>query len=310
MQKIHITNNHLRTIVNEVKNYLKKGQEMPEGLLFELMAELKVSNLLIPGFFDGDELITEHLTNNVDSTTVIPLYTDYEEYIKDYDLNSEYTPIPNDITYYIDLINKNNHNGIIVNFASESFFIPSDLLNNIPLTSIFSINDNFRGYGPNQLKSIAENTTNDSLVNFIKNPSNENNFDGLMMELIKSTLLNVIFDKNNLGNYSKNGIISIEDIGRFQVCIIGNDKEKFGILFTSKNAIINTMDKNSEFYYFYQITVLSEFFDYILRRDMDGVIINPGLDDYFIPRRVMLTFSNVTDNPNFKYGPNYAFLLK
>ena len=309
MQESYVTNNHLRIVFNEIGDYLEKGQEPPEDLFLEFIGELRVSNLLVPGIVEGDELISENLTND-EGSTVIPLYTDDEEYVKDNGLNSEYNPIPNDIRYYVELINENNFDGIIINLASEGFFIPSDLLNNLALGPTFSIKDNFSGYGSDQLKNIAENTSNDSLVNFIRNPSNENNFDGLMMELTKSILLNVIVDDKNLGNYSSNGIIFREDVGGFEVCNTSNDEESFGILFTSKNAILNTIDYNSEFYYYYQITILSEFFDYVLRSDMGGVIINPGLDDYFIPRGFLLTFSNIMDNPSFKQALDYAFLLE
>ena len=309
MQESYVTNNNLRSVFNELGDYLEKGQEPPEDLFVEFLGELRVSNLLIPGIVEGDELISENLTNDA-GETVIPLYTDDEEYVKDKGLNSEYDPIPNDIIYYVDLINENNFNGVIINLASEAFFIPTELLNNLSIGPSFSINDNFSGYGPNQLKNIAENTSNDSLVNFIRNSSNDNDFDGLMMELTKSTLLNVIVDDKNLENYSSNGIISREDVGGFEVCNIGNDGENFGILFTSKEAILDTMDPDSEFYYYYQITILSEFFDYVLRSDMGGVVINPGLDDYFIPRSFLLTFSNIMDNPSFKQALDYAFLLK
>ena len=309
MQKSYVTNNHLRNIFNELGNYLENGQEPPEELFAEFLSELRVSNLLVPGIVEGDDLIFENLTND-DGETVIPLYTDDDEYVKDKGLHSEYDPIPNDIRYYIDLINENKFNGFIINLASESLFMPVDLLNNLSINQTFSINDNFGGYGPDQLKNIAENISNDSLINFIRNPSNENNFDGLMLELTKSTLLNVIINEKNLGNYSNNGIIYSEDVGGFEVCNTSNEEENFGILFTSKSAILRTMDSNSEFFYYYQVTILSEFFDYVLRSDMGGIIINPGLDDYFIPRNFLLTFSNVMDNPSFKQAIDYAFLLK
>lgn len=308
MQESYVTNNHLRIVFNELGNYLEKGQEPPEDLFLEFIGELRVSNLLVPGIVEGDELISENLTND-EGSTIIPLYTDDEEYVKDKGLNSEYDPIPNDIRYYVELINENNYDGIIINLASEGFFISRDLLDNITLTPFFSINDNFNGYSPDKLINIAENTSNDSLVNFIRNPSNENNFDGLMMELTKSILLNVVVDEEDLRNYSTNGVISREDVGGFEVCNTGNDEESFGILFTSKNAILSTMDHDSEFYYYYQITILSEFFDYVLRSDMEGIVINPGLDDYFIPRGFLLTFSNIMDNPSFKQAIDYAFLL-
>ena len=309
MKESYVTNNHLRAVLNELNDFLEKGQEPPEDLFMEFVGELRVSNLLIPGIIEGDELISENITSNEDGSTVIPLYTDDEEFINDKGLNSGYDPIPNDIGFYLDLVIENDFAGVLINISSESFFISSDLLNNLPLNQNFSINDNFQGYGPDQLKNIAENTLNDSMVNFIRNTSNEDNFEGLMLELSKCTLLDVIVSEEDFENYQINGIVSLEDIEGWEVCNTGNDDVSFGILFTSKDAILSTMDVNSEYYYAYQITVLSEFIDYVLRGDADGIILNPGLDDYLISRSFLLTYSNILDNPSFKQAIDYAFLL-
>ena len=102
MQESFVTNNHLRIVFNEIGDYLEKGQEPPEDLFLEFIGELRVSNLLVPGIVEGDELISENLTND-EGSTIIPLYTDDEEYVKDKGLNSEYDPIPNDIRYYVEL---------------------------------------------------------------------------------------------------------------------------------------------------------------------------------------------------------------
>lgn len=48
MQESYVTNNHLRAVLNELNDFLEKGQEPPEDLFMEFIAELKVSTLLIP----------------------------------------------------------------------------------------------------------------------------------------------------------------------------------------------------------------------------------------------------------------------
>ena len=309
MQESYVTNNHLRIVLNEVNEYLEKGQEPPEELFMEFVGELRVSNLLIPGIINGDELISENITSNEDGSTVIPVYTDDEEFVNDKGLNSEYDPIPNDIGFYLDSVNENDYAGILINISSECFFIAADLLNNLPLNQSFSIQDNFKGYGPDRLIPIAENTPNDSIVSFIRNPLNQDNFDGLMLELSKSILLDVIVSDENFEYYETDGFISLEDVESWEVCTTGDGENIYGILFTSKDAIISTMNVNSEYYYAYQITILSEYIEYVLREDCNGIIINPGLDDYLIPRSVLLTYSNILDNPSFKQAINYAFLL-
>lgn len=274
----------------------------------EFMDELRVSNLLVPGFFDGDDLVSATMTSD-EGSTVIPLYTDDEEFFKDKDLDSEFNPIPNDIRFYIDAVNENDYDGIVINRLSETFFIPSDLLNNLPVSPNFSINDNFKGYGPDQLKNIAENTSNDSLVSFIRNSYNHDNFDDLMLELTKSTLLNVFVSDENFEKYANDGIVYGEEVEDCQMWDLNDDGELFGMLFTSIGAILKAIDNDSELYYVYQISILSEFFDYVLRNDMGGIIINPDLDNYFIPRSFLLKYSNILDNPSFKQAIDYAFLL-
>ena len=309
MQESYVTNNYLRMVLNELNDFLEKGQEPPEDLFMEFVSELRVSNLLIPGIIDGDELISENITSNEDGSTVIPLYTDDGEFVKDKGFDSEYDPIPNDIGFYLDSVNENDYAGIVINISSECFFINSDLLNNIPLSQGFSIQDNFEGYGPDKLMPIAENAPNDSIVNFIRNSSNQDNFEGLMLELSKSILLDVLVSEEDFRNYEIDGYVSLDDVRSWEVCTTGDDENAYGILFTSKDAITSTMDVSSQYYYAYQITVLSEYIDYVLRGDGDGIIINPGLDDYLIPRSVLLTYSGILDNPSFKQAINYAFLL-
>lgn len=102
----------------------------------------------------------------------------------------------------------------------------------------------------------------------------------------------------------------MSDVESFTLSTIFADDVEFGILFTSKNAIIDPVTVDTGNYYAYQITVLSEFIDYVLRQDMVGIIINPNLDEYFIPRHVLFNYSSVLDNPNFKQAVEYAFLEK
>ena len=89
---------------------------------------------------------------------------------------------------------------------------------------------------------------------------------------------------------------------------ISTEDIELGVLFTSKNALLDSVDVEDDNYYVYQITVLSEYIDFVLRQDMSGIIINPNLEDYFIPRHTLFNYSSILDNPSFKNAIKYAFL--
>ena len=47
--------------------------------------------------------------------------------------------------------------------------------------------------------------------------------------------------------------------------------------------------------------------------DLDGIIINPALDDYYVPRNILLDIycnhKDLIDNPKYRYGLHYAFII-
>ena len=57
--------------------------------------------------------------------------------------------------------------------------------------------------------------------------------------------------------------------------------------------------------------MLGEFLEFVLKSDMDGIIINPGSDDYLIGREALLEAYGglALDNPAFKNAMDYAFML-
>ena len=79
------------------------------------------------------------------------------------------------------------------------------------------------------------------------------------------------------------------------------------------NAISKAINADSDLYYYGQITVLSELFDFILRNDMDGVVINPNGEDYVIAREDILPQASgieiIVENPVFRDSLDYAFIL-
>ena len=309
MQRSYVTNDYLVDKFNEIGVYFEDGNEVPENLFIQFVQELGVSNLLIPGIVEEDSLSFDILTSDDDSIDVIPLFSDDEAFIGCYGEESEFSPIANDIRFYIDLVKDSEVYGILFNPDTTDFLLPKEILVNLPFPPVIKINDESEGYGGEQLLNIAQNATNDSFVEFMR--SEGDSFEALMLELQKSVLLNVVVSEEDLSVYAKNGIISGDDAGEFALCTTGDEQTQFGVLFTSTDAIRQSLDEESELNYYYQIALLDEFIEFVLKSDMDGIIINPGSDDYIIGREALLeAYGGLTlDNPAFKRAMDYAFIL-
>ena len=299
-----ITNNHFKMIINEVQGYLEKDEDIPQELFIDFVGELKYTNLLLAAVIDGDDLIFENLTS--DESTVLPLYTDDAKFMEGYGEDSQYEPLANDIEYYVELISDQEFDGILINHETLDFFIGIDLLKNIPLGPDITIEDDFEGYDPKKLLNIAQNMTNDSLEKFIKSENNQ--FEALMLELSKSTLLNVVASDEDLEKYAQDGIISVGDVSDYEVCTTNDGVDEYGILFTSIGAINDTKGEGN---FYCQLTLLDDFIDFVLRSDMAGIIINPGLDDYLISREYLIeAFGGLSySNPSFRRAIDYLFVI-
>ena len=81
------TNMHLKSKVDEVNNFLRAHNNPPVDLFEELLLELSVSRLYLPGSFGGEEFSFEHLESE-EGLMLLPLYTSPEQYSGDSDLES------------------------------------------------------------------------------------------------------------------------------------------------------------------------------------------------------------------------------
>ena len=142
MQRSNVTNNHLVSKFNEIGGYLEDGNEVPEYLFIQFVQELGVSNLLIPGIIEDDTLSFDILTSDDESIDVLPLFSDDEAFIECYGEDSEFSPIANDIRFYIDLLNESEIDGVLFNPDSVDFLLEK-IRENIPhffnLLSIISL---------------------------------------------------------------------------------------------------------------------------------------------------------------------------
>lgn len=301
--QLSVTNGHLKKIIGEVKEFLESNEEMPHDLLTDFIGELKYSNLLLAGKTEGDDLIFENLTSD-DGLSVIALYTDEDEFEKAYS-DSDYQAIPNEIEYYIELVNDHEFVGILINPENEDVFIEREFLNGIPVAEI-SKSDDGEGYSSQKLRDIAINASNESLAEFMK--SGDDHFEALMLELSKATLLCVVASDDELEEHANDGIIAVEDVSDFELCTTIDGENEYGILFTDVDAINETKGEGN---FYCQLALLDDFMDFVLRSDMDGIIINPAKDDYLISRQYLIeAYGGISyNNPNFKNALDYLFVL-
>ena len=295
-----VTNNHLKTTINQIDNFCSNNTNPPEDMFSDLISQLRVSNLLIPVIFDGDEITFPHIVTD-EGQSLLPLFSDLEEFMK---YKPEFFPLANEIFYYVGLVNDLKLDGIIINCENEKFCIDNDLLNKLePFVEI----DRSKGFDEAKLKQISETLTNDALASFIGDDANYNNFDALKEILKESVLLSVVFCDEELDSGEET--IERDDVGGF---IFMNSKigtENYGLLFTDLDAINQTIDK-SQANYRYQIANLYEILRFVLTGDMDGIIINRGREEYFIPRNILLEiFNSDIINTDLGKASDYAFML-
>ena len=306
MEKTYVTNNHLRSAIKEFQKYLDKDEEAPQDVFIDLMGELNVSNLLIPGRIEGESLNFENLVCEEDDSCAIPLFSDDDEFAKYCGEDHDMDPIACEFGYYLELIDSLDMDGIVINIESEDFFIESELLKDYPFSRI-EYDEDEEGYEVEKLQKIAKSARNDSLREFIKGGSDQ--FEALMNELQNSCLLNVVESDESLDAFAKDGIISADDVDGFEMSTTEVDGEEFAILFTDIDAINET--KGDDANYYVQLALLDEFFEYVLTSDMAGIIINPGKDDYAIPSGYVLdAYGGLSySNPKFKSAIDYAFII-
>lgn len=299
------SNKHLKAKISQIRNFTSTHNEPPLDLLESFFMELKVSKLYLPADFQGNEVNFEHLESD-DGMMLLALYTAPEEYagemeLKDYGFD-----------FYAEIIQDCQFDGAIINPQSDAFYVEKIVMDALKTQESIDVDEN-EIYDAFELKQIADTVKNEELVKFIRNESNFNRFDELKEILSGCTLLNVVSSDTDLSDFSHNQIISTLEVGGFNLSIKSEGMNHYGLLFTSLDTIRSTCDTASGKNYYYQITSLEKILNFILMNDMEGVILNPDIDDYHIPRNVLLDIYHnhpeIIRNPKYAGATFYAFTL-
>ena len=293
------TNNHLKREIRNMNNFISNNTQPPEDLAFRFISELSVSNLLIPANFEADNISFPHLETD-DGRQFLALFTDADEFAK---YSDEFVPLPNGLEFYNEIIEDLDLNGAIINPMSDDFFVDRQLLKKLDNHLENSSED---GFDASKLREIADTTQNPKLRAFIADDENFNNFTDFPVLLRDAVLLNVV----TLHESVDLDVVNRMEYGGFALATIKSGRDDYCALFTGKDAIEATADISSANYY-YQVVNYIELFKYVLSMDMEGIIINPGLEDFYVPRDEIfnLICDHTLINPDLSAAHDYAFKL-
>lgn len=305
-----MSNNNLIKSIEAIQN--ADQSNIDQRIVTNFLFELKVSNLLIPTMDDDEELVYETFVLEDEELILLPLFTSVEEFYKYYDEDGEFEPMENEFEIYAAIVEEDEIDGIVIDPEGVSARVPKDMVEFA--SADFSIDfDDIRTRSKKEIKRAYNTASNRSLIRFINDEANADNLEGIMVELSNSDVFNLIVSDEPLDGYAKNGVIEAKKVGGFNLFAIDGGDAFYGAIFTDKDAMLNAIPEDDDFYYYGQLTSIGALFDFILRNDMDGVLINPGTVDYLIPRSEILSQASgvdlVVEDKSFRNCLEYAFIL-
>ena len=280
MRKHYVKNDNLKRLVRE---FQEKWENASDELFIRLMEELKHSNLIIAAEI-GVGCITGVATFSHEDTKFGFLFTDMDEYRK-FDPDGRSGSKEFDFEFYKEMIENGFVDGFLLNPESECFLMIRDMfetIENLPQHDYLPEGS----YTSAELKSLRDSMDNESLEDFIKEPSNIGRYEELFAEISDSTLLTLMVSRDNLDGLADEGIISMEDkpLGFLYIDRVGGN---YATVYTSEGKIANVKTSLNKYS---QIVNFSQIANYALHDDLDGIIINPNCDNVILTRDVLLTY--------------------
>ena len=158
------------------------------------------------------------------------------------------------------------------------------------------------------MKRIKDSIDNHELDEFLKDPANYWDFEGLMEVLLKSDLYSVVASKEDLSSKEENGIIPLQGIPNLPKAYTGENGFAYTTIFSSANEI--DFNENGETFPYLQMVNLPELVNSVLEDGFDVIILNKHSQKITIPRQFLLYFMKDFNCPVLcKYG-DYAFVIR
>lgn len=269
---------HLRNVVEDIYS---NDNVLSEELTFRLINEFRYSNLYIPAKRQDNTL--NFIIYEDEESKITPLFTDIDEFHKFYKSSDGIQILQNSFELYQNILKTTDIEGYVLNPASEKYLFKKEFIlaiTNIPKTNFFTNNP----YTPEELIDLKKSIDNTDLEDFISNPKNIGDYEGLFERMAGSRLLGLMLSDLKLHG----DIISLKERGPVASMYTDNVGGSYATVFTSdeKMQAIST-PKNR----YSQIVNLATLVNFLLTEDMDGLIINPETDNVLIPRNVLLKYS-------------------
>lgn len=277
-----VTNEHLR---KEFDNFEKTGD------FKNLFGELRFSTLIVPVDCNGKGFAMLEMNGE----TYLPIFTDIHEYHK-IPFGTGFRPEAFEFNFYLEILQRGDIGGFVVNVESEKFPIISEFLKIMDTDYMFDLD--YQPFTHKEIARIHDSIDNCELKDFLKVESNRRDFDSLMKVLLKSDLLTVIVSEDNLDNLEEDGVILLlyaQNISYYRT------RDNYAMIFSSEDKI----DLSIENHHLYSILVnLGLFIDFVLKSDLSGIILD---DDIVISREVLLDFMRGFNYPSLDMYDDYAF---
>lgn len=276
-----VRHDNLRRLMQE---FNELEMEIPEEDFSNILKEFRHSSLIAPGYVIDDEF--KVIIADTEGGSFGVLFTDMDELRKTFpDFDTQAYSFTLD--QYIDFVDKNDLKGYFINFESEEFVLPKEILKqmgDMPEMT-YSIDD---AYTSDEIKSIKHSINNSDLEDFIKNPANIARYEELFDMISKSTMMTLRLSDLNLTCLADDGMITMKETGPIGYLHTEKTGGRYATAFTSEDKIKSI---KTDYNKYSQIINFSQMTNYVLNDDLDGIIINPEDERIMLTREVLLEFS-------------------
>ena len=272
---------HLRVVIEDIYS---NNNELTKELNLRLIHEFRYSNLYIPA--KREDFTLNFIIYEEDGLRLTPLFTDPDEFGKFFEDTEDIELMQNSFELYQNILKTSNIEGYILNPSCEAYVFDKEFIlsiKNPPKTNFYSTNT----YSIEELKNLKD-TKNETLENFIANPSNIGDFEALFEVMSSSTLLTLMVSDVDLAPKAKDGVISMMDSGPLAQMYTDNLGGTYATIFSSEEKLKAV--ETSKFKYS-QVVNLAMLVNFVLSEDLDGIILNHQSDDILIPRTTLLRYS-------------------
>ena len=300
-----IRHQHLKTLIEDI---LLNSNVLSEDYSLRLINELRYSGLIIPAKRSDSKL--NFIIYETDDLKYTPLFTDRDEFKKIFP-QDDVEGLENTFELYQNILKTKDIDGYILNPQTLNYILDRELILSIipPKLNTFTASP----YDEEELKEIFNSLDNTPLEEFIANPLNTTDWEGLFEVFSSSIPLALMLASSDLSSLENNGVISMREKDPLAFMHIDRIGGKYATIFSSKEKILK-VSCDSRLFRYGQLINLSTLVNYVLCEDMDGIILNPETDNVLIPRGELLKhsrgFEKFCSNPRLCNAIFYLFSIE